>query len=963
LRTLQGNAFDVLAVLGAATLVALGALNLEAVSGRPAALRQVALGGAGLVLLVVFRFTRLSASVVLGWACYAVSVVLLGGVALVGVSAHGARRWLALGSLTFEPSELAALGLLLLMAHILGATPKRPTLRRSLGAVLVALVPICLTVLEPDLSTAAVLVAVAVAMLVLGRVPARFLLPLFGGAVLVAPLAVELLRPYQLARLHGFVAGTQRASGSAYSIFQSHIAVASGGLLGQSRTPVHRLLAEYLPDRSSDLALASVVEQWGLAAGAVALLAAALLVWRLALASRRSRTRPAGLFAAGLAVLIGVEAVVSVGGNLGRLPLAGVPFPLLSLGGSALVVVLAAVGLALGARRDAVRRRLWSPPAWATPKPRWTRVAALTTSGLLVLFGFYGWQLWENNGISLRAAAQTQMTRCIRLPAPRGLITDRHGAVLATNIKDDDIDAIPSLLLADPASLQRLASVLGRPVTALRAILVPAQHDLTVKVVTIGTAIAQRVAELRIPSLFVLQSPRRVYPYGPLLAPLLGFVGLATPGDLRRSANLPPGEVVGRSGIEEQYDPILRGLDGKQCLYVDPSGVPVALASEQPPVPGDNLQLSIDLGLQQQLTADLAAALAGGGGRPAGDLGGVVALDPRNGQVLAMASLPSYDDNIFGPPVDNGALTQAASTRGEPTLEHATQAVAPPGSTFKLVVAATDVVDGVVPPDEVVPTGATFTLAGHVFHGWADLAPMDLAQSVAWSNDVYFYKLALALGADRIHQIGSQLGVGQRTGIDLPGESSGYFGSPASVQKAGGAWYAGSTVILGIGQGYLTVTPLQDAIWTAAVSTGAVVTPRIGLALDAGPGSLIRFPSPPARPLPFATALRPIQAGMVGASLYGTAAQLANLATPVAAKTGSAQDPSSPNGAVDSWLTAAAPFPDPTVVMTSLVRGGGEGATTSGPLVDRALRYFLAHEARILSASVSGVGPVQVTPP
>jgi cell division protein FtsI/penicillin-binding protein 2/cell division protein FtsW (lipid II flippase) len=960
---LGGGAFDGLAVLAAAVLVALGALNLDAVSGRPAALRQVALGGSGLVLLVVFRFTRLGASVVLGWLCYAVSVVLLGGVALVGVSANGARRWLSAGSLTFEPSELAALGLLLVMAHILGGTSGRPNLRCCLGAVLVALMPIGLTVLEPDLSTATVLIALTIAMLVLGRVPARFLLPLFGGTVLAAPLAVELLRPYQLARLHGFITGAQNVSGPAYSVLQAHIAVASSGLLGQSRAPVHRLLAEYLPDRSSDLALASAVEQWGLVAGGVAIAAATLLVWRLALASRLSRSRPAGLVAAGLAVLIGVETVVSLGGNLGLLPLAGVPFPLLSLGGSALVVDLAAVGLALGARRDAVRRWLWSPPAWVTPRPRWTRIAALTTSGLLALFGIYGWQLWENQGFTLRAAAETQMTRCVVLPASRGLITDRHGVVLAANIGAQDIDAIPALLLADGGAVDRLAEALGRPVPALRATLVAARHDLIVKVATVTTAKAQRAARLGLPSVFVLQSHRRVYPYGPLLAPVLGFVGVATPADLQRSPNLPPGEIVGRAGLEEQYDPILRGLDGQQCLHVNPSGTPVGLADGYPPVPGDNLESSIDLGLQRQLTTDLAAALAGGDGRPAGDLGGAVALDPRNGQVLAMASLPSYDDNLYGPPINAAGLAQAASAPGDPMLEHVTQAAAPPGSTFKLVVAATDVVDGAVPPAEVIPTGATFTLGGHTFHGWADLAPMDLAQSVAWSNDVYFYKLALALGADRIHAVGSQLGVGHPTGIDLPGESGGFFGTPASIQKAGGVWYGGSTVILGIGQGYLTVTPLQDALWTAAVTTGTVVTPGLGLTLDAGPGSVIRLPSPPARPLPFASALGPIQAGMVGASQYGTAAQLANLPVAVAAKTGSAQDPSSLNGAVDSWLTAAAPFPNPTVVMTSFVRGGGEGATTSGPLVDQALRYFLVHEAAILSASLPGAGSIQVPPP
>jgi cell division protein FtsI/penicillin-binding protein 2 len=282
-------------------------------------------------------------------------------------------------------------------------------------------------------------------------------------------------------------------------------------------------------------------------------------------------------------------------------------------------------------------------------------------------------------------------------------------------------------------------------------------------------------------------------------------------------------------------------------------------------------------------------------------------------------------------------------------LDHVTQSVAPPGSTFKLVVAATDTVYPVLPPDKVVPTGASFTLGNHSYANWAPLGPMNLVQSIAWSNDVYFYKLAWALGADRIYQIGSDLGVGQPTGIDLPGESQGYFGNPLSVSRIGAVWYSGTTVILGIGQGYLDVTPLQDARWTAAVVTGSVATPRLGLAMAAGGGPSIPIPAPPPVPLSFAANLAPIRDGMRQAATTGTAALLSDLPVPVGAKTGSAQDPASPNGVVDSWLTAAAPFPAPAVVMTSLVRGGGEGAVTSGPLIDQALRYFLAHEGQVLA--------------
>jgi cell division protein FtsI/penicillin-binding protein 2 len=348
--------------------------------------------------------------------------------------------------------------------------------------------------------------------------------------------------------------------------------------------------------------------------------------------------------------------------------------------------------------------------------------------------------------------------------------------------------------------------------------------------------------------------------------------------------------------------------------------------------------------LQEQLTAALEKAAVPG--EPAA----AVAMNPTNGQVLAMASVPSYNDNIFGPPVDVQALQQAESASGDPMLEHATQTVAPPGSTFKLVVAAADAKYRVIPPHEVIPTGYTFTFDGHTYHSWADLPPMDLPQSIGWSNDVYFYKLAVALGAQRIYDVGRDLGVGRLTGIDLPGESAGYFGSPGTVAKAGGIWYPGNTVILGIGQGAVEATPMQDDRWTAAVATGQLVTPRLGLAV-ASPGAHPEpLPAPAPQPLPFASELGVVRDGMRYAVTNGIATAIKNLPVAAGAKTGTAQDPSNPDGHSDAWFTAAAPISNPAVVMTALVRGGGDGDASAGPVVDAGLQYFFSHEAQILSS-------------
>jgi cell division protein FtsI/penicillin-binding protein 2 len=386
---------------------------------------------------------------------------------------------------------------------------------------------------------------------------------------------------------------------------------------------------------------------------------------------------------------------------------------------------------------------------------------------------------------------------------------------------------------------------------------------------------------------------------------------------------------------------------------VNPAGVPVALGERRDPVPGAALRLSIDLGLQQQLDASLVAAVRAQP-RPQGKVGGAVAMDPRSGQVLAIASTPSFDNNVYGPPIDAGALQAVGETPGSPLLEHATQAVAPPGSTFKLVVAAANQAHQVFAPDQVIATGAEFTYGGHVFHNWKPMGPMNLVQSLAISNDVYFYRLALALGPDALIDTAHALGVGSPTGIDLPAESAGYLGTPESVKQKGGAWYGGSTVILGIGQGELQVTPLQNARWTAGVATGNLVTPRLGLAIGTDGTTYTALPAPATTPLPFADQLGPVRDGMRAAVTGGTAVRLAGLPAAVGAKTGTAQDGGLPEGEYDNWMSAAAPMEAPEIVMTALVPGPGTGGNSATTVVADSLRWYLEHQPDVVAT-----GPVQ----
>jgi len=391
-----------------------------------------------------------------------------------------------------------------------------------------------------------------------------------------------------------------------------------------------------------------------------------------------------------------------------------------------------------------------------------------------------------------------------------------------------------------------------------------------------------------------------------------------------------------------QYDSVLRGADGFQCVYVDPLGTPVAMADRIAAVPGSDLLLSIDLGLQQKATQELAARLKGSGA----DLGAAVIMDAHDGQVLAMASLPSYDDNLYGPPIDGKALAAAARGSGFPMLEHATQVAAPPGSTFKLVTASAQVKFGVLSPDAVVPTGYSFGFGDVTFHGWGWLPAQNLPQAIAWSNDVYFYKVALSLGPDRIKEAGSELGAGELSGIDLPGESRGLLGTPDLITREGGTWYPGNSVILGIGQGYVTATPLQVTRWSAAISTGATVTPHLGLAYRT-PAAIGQLDFPGPKPLSFASRLQPVRDGMRQA-VSAIDPEVRDLPVPAGAKTGTAEDSSTVSGDADSWFVSTAPYNDARVAGIVFARGGCEGFL-SGTALRNVLAYYFANEAAIMA--------------
>ena len=434
-------------------LAGLGLLNLHGLQLHSLQVHQFATLLIGVVLFLVVRRLPPTALTRFGWGCYALSVVLLAIVIVLGSDSYGARRWLSFGSTTLQPSEFAKAGLVLVLAQVLAAPRGWPW--RLTVALCLAAVPIMLVALEPDLSTATVLAITTLAMLVLGRIPLRALASLVGAVVILAPIGEHLLKPYQAERLHAFLSGSRGAGGSGWTILQAHIALAWGGISGQAGKALDPVIADYLPARETDLAYASLIEQWGMRAGALAVPAAAVLVWRGAVNSRSAATTGAALSAAGFAMLIATEVSVSVAANLGLLPTAGVPFPLLSYGGTAAAVHVAMAGLIIGQRSQAQTHRLWLPPhGGAHARASCGSPRAPSPPG------------GRDARLRLARAARPRGRWCGRLdpddtllvvPAPRGEITDRHGVALARNRHLDDVWAVPRLMSAGAARRTRSA--------------------------------------------------------------------------------------------------------------------------------------------------------------------------------------------------------------------------------------------------------------------------------------------------------------------------------------------------------------------------------------------------------------------------------------------------------------------------------------------------------------------------
>ena len=608
------------------------------------------------------------------------------------------------------------------------------------------------------------------------------------------------------------------------------------------------------------------------------------------------------------------------------------------------------------------------------------RVAML--GGLaLILFGIIFFRLWYLqilSGDQYVQQAQSNRVRSTDIQAPRGDVVDRNGQVIVASRAAIAVQVVPGKLPPTRASrrllYQRLGQVIGMSPTLIASTVDRHRKLLPYANVTLKTDAGQPVLDylaerqntfgeaVATPQIFL-----RTYPLHQLAAQLLGTVGEIDPTELAlpRYRGVRQGTVIGKGGVEWSYDRYLRGHDGVQRIQVDATGNAASnlpALPPIPPIPGRQLKLSLDLGLQKEGQTAMATAigLAQSNGNPA-QAGAFVALDPTNGQVLALGSYPSFDPNVFAKPITQARYDALSSqANGAPLYNRAIAGLYPTGSTFKPITAMAALQSGIITPDTPIdsPPCISIGTANQQFcsAGKAGYGTLSLRDALRVSSDVFFYRLgeyANPLRGEVIQTWAKKLGLGHPTGIDLPGEFSGLIpdrtwraqldAKEFACEKAkhvsscgiadGRPWTVGDNVNLAVGQGDLQATPLQMAVaYSAIANGGTVVRPHLGMEIDDSQGRLIQTIDPGAtRRVTFAAAnQQAILDGLRAAASQpgGTSADVfSGFPHAVYGKTGTAQRAGQ---ADQSWYVAYAPGPRPIVVAVT-VEKGGFGAQAAAP--------------------------------
>jgi penicillin-binding protein 2 len=585
---------------------------------------------------------------------------------------------------------------------------------------------------------------------------------------------------------------------------------------------------------------------------------------------------------------------------------------------------------------------------------------ALLTAAMLTVFGLvcvrlYYLQVMQHQEMS--QLADRNRIRLHRVPAPRGLVFDRRHRPLVDTQPTFDAEIVPEDSTNLSETIERLENLLGGDHVADKIAAADEQGRPPYEPVLVEErldwpkVVALEAHQLELPGVSLEITPGRHYLYGKLAAHLLGYVGEVSREDLIKQTVYRMGDEIGKFGLERGWEPFLRGQPGGQEVEVDAVGRRLRVLKEIPDTPGESVVLTIDLDVQQ--AAEQAME---------GKNGALVAIDPNTGDVLAMVSHPAFDPDVFGAGVKSSDWRALMSDPDHPLQNRAIQGTYPPGSTFKIVDSIAGLEEKTLAEDTAYTCSGGLWFGGREYHCWRKQGhgTIGLHNAIVRSCDVYFYDVGQRLGVDRIAHWAHALGLGNKTGIELDNEKPGVIPSSAWKQKRfRERWYPAETLSVAIGQGYVSVTPIQLAQLAAVVANGGTrYRPQFVKAVEALDGSIAKaYPpvveghadlSPETLAIvrdamadvvngPGGTAHRAALPGITVCAKTGTAQVVGNKGTLVA---GEDEDKIPEKYRDHAWLIAFAPKEHPQIAIACIVEHGGHGGAAAAPVVHDVMQRF-----------------------
>jgi penicillin-binding protein 2 len=552
--------------------------------------------------------------------------------------------------------------------------------------------------------------------------------------------------------------------------------------------------------------------------------------------------------------------------------------------------------------------------------------------------------LSENNRVRLK-----------RVPGTRGMIYDRHGELLVDSRPSFDLIFVPEDTKEPEQTLRVLASHLTRDADELLQTYADSKSRSAFDEIVLGrdiewaAVVAVETHQLDLPGVSLRIRPRRNYADGPTMAHILGYMGEINDRQLKnyKEQGYLLGDEIGQSGLERRWEEDLRGQHGGQQVEVDALGRRVRVLHQVSDVPGYTVHLTLDRQMQQTAFEALN-----------GKEGTIVAIDVNSGAILALASTPAFDPNVFARGIKGNEWNALITDRLRPLSNRATQGQFPPGSTFKVVMFIAGLEEGVVDPNAQISDPGFFHFGNRNFRDWKQGGHglVNLHRSLVESCDTYYYQLGNKLGVDKIAKWARAFGLGEKTGIALDDERSGTIPDTAwKMKRYRQPWFPGETLSVAIGQGYVTVTPLQMANMMAAVANGGkLYRPRLVSKVESLDGSNVREFAPE---LIRTIEMKPDTLNRVHNALAdvvkgGTGGMARSPLIEVAGKTGTAQVVEMKGGYVKSeqlsrftrdhaWFVSYAPVLSPQVAIAVLVEHGGHGGDAAAPMAKKVYEKFI----------------------